>query len=231
MRFYADDLSRAWHAVACASIRFDHRPVLDRTIVVEQYRRGIRLVATDGVLFATTFVPECEHRDALGDAPPLEEEPIGAAVLVDEHGRGRSLMAHLAALVKAAKKDGDPVGPAVVLSVAVIDDGALPGFEARSATIELLGAERLRLPVYEGTGFPAWRSLLTGRRDAPTAAVSLAAESYARLAKIAKAAGVDLRCEFAGELGPIMFRPAETFGNVVLEELVGLVMPLRTVDA
>lgn len=57
-RYSGHTLARAWLSVALASSKDTGRPQLDRTVLVEQYREGLRLVATDSHVLPTPARPK-----------------------------------------------------------------------------------------------------------------------------------------------------------------------------
>lgn len=181
---YAGDLfARGWLSVAIAASTDDGRPALNRTVAVEVYPEGLRLIATDSYMLLRSFVPN-RHHD-IDDEPPLDEAPIATAVIMDPHGRGKSLLNHALALTKAAGEHGD--APDVRLRLGVVDSqpGAFAGLEATGAVLELddKDTERLRLTCYEGT-FPTWRNL-TVTPD-PAGTIALNPDIAARLGKLGK---------------------------------------------
>lgn len=181
--FNAAWLARGWLAVAQASGVDKERPVLHKTISVELFADGVRLVATDSYLLLHTWVP------ALGkeDQPPRAVHDVRcerAEVAMDPHGRARGLLAYALALASA---DGAPTYE-THLSIEDADedeDEVLDGFGRRCVVLDHEGSECLRLGVFD-RAYPHWRGLLEGFAAKRTAAIGLSTDRLGALAQLGK---------------------------------------------
>lgn len=229
----ARHLARAWLAVALAS-GDSASPSLDRTVAVEHFLGGVRLVATDGVVLLRCWVPSLAE-DHLPE-PTLDERPEATAVVVDAHGRGKSLCAHLFDLVKAADKAAErdslpppaPIEVRLALGVTEPDDDdeatldldgdAAPTF----AVIEQPGHERLKLRCYGGD-YPDWRVAVGRFARQETDGIALNPEVIGRLAKLGKLwPGLPLVWRFGGAERMAVVEVANSY-----PWLRGVVMPIR----
>lgn len=224
MIFNAATLARGWLAVATASGKDGARPQLDRTIHIEAHPHGIRLVATDSYMLLHTWIPTLDEDDLLAQAPDPDEAPTATAVVIDQHGRAKSLCAHLLTLDREAGDDAPPIEARLTLNTLVPAQQAAPAFdgmEALHVTIELPDAEKLILDTYEGA-FPSWRSTLAGFAPTSTATLGLNPDLLARVVKAAKVNGHTIAWTFGG--------PAKAARVHLVDshpEVEGLVMPVR----
>lgn len=222
MKFCARDLAPAWLSVSLASSSDKLRPALFRTVLVEQFSAGVRLVATDSYSLLASWVPCADDPDA--PEPDLAEAPMVVAVPIDEHGRARSLMGHALALADKLDDDGPDVEVSLRLGIIDLLDAedrpTLDGLEPEIATIEVPDRERLRLRVYDGE-FPTWRNLVRPWQRVETDALAIAGERTALLAKLAKYCG-SLGLTFGGPDRPVRVESLRRWPAVA-----GLVMPCR----
>lgn len=218
--FDARSLARGWLSVAVASGKDSGRPALDRTMSIEAYPTGLRLVATDSYVLLRSWVPNIEHD--LEPEPSLDEAPYATAVAMDPHGRGRGFLGHVLRL--AAQENALPVEVRVSLGVVdeidETDQGAFAGMEARYVVLDLPDQERLKLQSYDGS-YPSWRGLQF--KGETTARVGLNPAIIGRLAKLGKVhKEAMLGWEFGGEVGAA--RLVVVGADPTCE---GLVMPCR----
>lgn len=220
----ARTLARGWLSVAVASGKDAGRPQLDRTIALEAYPEGLRLVATDSYVLLHAWIPDFPHE--LDPEPALDEAPYATAVVMDPHGRARGFLAHVLKLALAEPDDAPPIEVRVSLGVVEEPDhDSEPSFEGMEATyvvLELPDAERLKLRTYEGD-FPQWRKVLPGFIPHQTSAIALNPEIVGRLSKLGKLNGNrPLRWTFGGENQMALVEVLDS------EPLVtGAVMPVR----
>ena len=224
MIFDAATLARGWLSTALASGTAAYAPALNRTVLVEEFPGGVRLVATDSVLLLTAWVPSLasEHKLDLGE-PLIDEAPESTSVVMDLDGRGRSLLGYL--LAKSKKADDDEAVD-VSMTFGVLDeDRDSPSFEgmaSRWTTHDFDGVERLRLRCYEGE-FPTWRSLLAYHEGKRTSAVALNPDVLGRIAKLGKYHAGSVLWHFGG---------VDKVARIEVEDsephVVGLVMPMRS---
>lgn len=221
--FDARTIARGWLAVAIASGTDDSAPALCRTVAIEAYSEGVRLVATDSYVLLRSWVPNIEHE--WSTEPDLDSAPYATAVAIDPHGRAKGFLAHVLRI--AANDDADdPVE--VRLNLGVVDEveasarPAFEGMEARYVVLELVDAERLKLHTYDGA-FPNWRTLAAGFKSKATKQIALAPDIVGRLAKLGKIhPAATLGFSWGGELGAAHVELLKSDPPVE-----GLVMPCR----
>lgn len=219
MMFDAATLARGWLSVALAGGKDGDRPVLDRTVHIEQHAGGLRLVATDTQVLLHAFVPDLDHE--LDPAPGLDEVPIATATARDPYARGRGFLAHVLKL--ASGDDAEPIELRVRLNVLAGETAqpAFVGMEAHQVVLEYPDVERQTLDVVEGP-YPSWRRLLDVR-PVPTDRVALSPDIVGRLAKIGKVQPLArIGWTFAGEqrAARVEFIDSDPFVD-------GIVMPCR----
>lgn len=220
----AATLARGWLSVAVASGKDTARPALDRTVSIEAYPEGLRLVATDSYVLLHAWIPAFGYE--LEPEPEIDEAPYATCVAMDPHGRARGFLAHVLKLAIATPDDGPPIEVRVSLGVVEqSDQDAEPSFAGMEATyvvLELPDEERLKLGTYEGD-FPAWRRVLPGFAPHQTSTIALNPEIVGRLAKLGKLNGNrPLRWTFGGAGQMALVEVLES------EPLVtGAVMPVR----
>jgi hypothetical protein len=211
--------------VSCASAKDkEAEPALRRTLCVEQFEQGLRLIATDSYRLLVTWV-NAEEYD-WDDEPGYDELPHATAVAIDEHGRARSLCAYL--MQQAQKEENDGLSALVRLGVpwqaAETPSGELQldGFDALAIDLEYPDHERLQLPVFEGK-YPTWRTVLKSFKPQKTPALALSQESYAAIAKAASYFGelTQIETRFGGTDKAL----AVAFGSE--PRVHGLVMPMK----
>jgi hypothetical protein len=200
MRFDAPPLARAWQSVALASGNDKTLPSLHRTVAIEEYVHGIRLVATDRFMLLTAWVP---NLDTDTDAEPLlEEAPDRTVTAADVDHRGKSLLAYVVQLEKRASLASEPFND---LECEVVFDVRLPaGHTGTDATLE--GME----PTFTVFSVPD--------------AIGLALERLTRLGKLATWNPGHLAWKFGGSE-----RAAYVDLPMSDPHVTGIVMPVRWV--
>lgn len=214
--------AKGWLAVATASGNDADRPQLHRTILIEEYPTGVRLVATDSYLLLRAWVPNL--RNDLAPEPAHGDPPTATAVAIDADGRARNLLAY--ALRLAAKNDDDTGDYLyeISLRIAVTEvdgDGVLTGLEAEFVVLELADHERVKLRSYEGA-FPNWRRLVPATMGKATTQIALGPEIVARLAKMAKVVDGHIGWTFYGPDKPAAVETIDADPVVA-----GVAMPVR----
>lgn len=225
--FDARYLALGWLSVAVASGKDGARPQLDRTVSIEAYPQGFRLVATDSYVLLHTWVPSLGYE--LDPEPALDEAPYASAVVMDPHGRARGFLAHALKLAGDLEDDAPPVEVRVALGVPEHEDdeteSATPAFEGMEATyvaLELPDAERLKLRTYEGD-FPQWRRVLPDFLPVKTQAIGLNPEIIGRLSKLGRLHhGRPLVWTFGGENRMALVEVLDSEPTIT-----GAVMPVR----
>lgn len=181
-------LSRAWLAVQLACSDDDGRPLLYRSVHVEQFDdEGVRLIATDGYWMALCWVPAY-----LGSVEPaLYVDPSEKVTISDPEWRVRDLMKHVARLTK--NEDAFPVEVHLDLACRLHDDRRptlSPEMAPVRSRIELPGEERVLAHTVEAE-YPNWRSVLAGYDGEPVGQPSTVFSSWMldRFAKLPKIVG------------------------------------------
>ncbi len=229
LTFDAGWLARAWLAVAEASSKDKARPALNRTVCVEFFTDGVRLVATDSYMLLTAWVPRFEKtngEDAAPPAPELDEAPYSTVVAIDEDGRAKGLFAYLLGLTEG--KDHPEVLVRLTEGPAPETTGPALVFDSLNGdclTIAADDREALILGLYDG-GYPTWRNVLSSFSPQRPRALALSPDILGRVVKAAKAGGAtELHWWFGG---------ANKASKVEIEgrpNVVGLIMPLRWIGS
>lgn len=213
--FYAGDLARGWLTVAIASAKDPDRPVLNRTVLIESFREGVRLVATDSMVLMRAWVPNVEHERE--PEPDLDDAPRSSVVVIDGHGRGKSLLAYARGLSDSAnRKDEDPVQIRLDVGLTGVildeDERVLAGLNAGIVTLEVPGRERLKLRTFEGE-YVNWRPVVAGFEPEAASVIGLRPDMVDQLAGIGKHYGAMLAFE-PGRGGTTAVRPAGAYPPV-----------------
>lgn len=217
----ARTLARGWLAVALAASDDDARPALYRTVHLECFGEGVRLLATDSYMLLRSWIRT--SGDDLSAAPELDEVPPVTATAIDEHHRATALMKHL--LSVTGGKDARQFD--VVLSVGDCPLGddvpTLDGLERRWVSIAVPDQEVLTLLAYEGE-WPTWRALWAGFKPQQTDAIAFNPDLIvARLGKLGKLyPETPLVWTFGGPDAPARIELQHSD-----PPLLGLVMPLK----
>ena len=215
--------ARAWLAVAVASGADKDVAQLYRTVSIEAYPDGFRLVATDSTVLLSAWVPTVVAGE-LATEPALDEVPQTTAIAIDTHGRGKGFLGHVLKLTSG--EDADKLEVTVRLGVTEPEDAdATPtfaGLEATYVELSLPESEQVRLLTYEGD-YPAWRGMVTGWAGAEAETIALAPDMAGRLAKLGKIQpGTRLGFSWSGSKLPAWFVLVDSDPHVS-----GLVMPTR----
>lgn len=216
--FDALHLSRGWLSVALASSADKDRPQLHRTVAVETYLKGVRLVATDSYMLLHAWVPELDNEDP---APEWDDAPLSTSVAMDVDRRGVGLMQYLYALATA---DAAPRYEMTlrVVPVRVGDgQGMFDGLAPTGVAIEFPGVERVTLGVHDG-GYPDWRKTLAGFTAKKTDAVALHTDRLSTLSKLGKLHSGPILWRFGGRDQMAMLEVGNSDPRVA-----GAVMPVR----
>lgn len=221
------DFAAGWLSVRAAASTDKDRPQLCKTVYVEQFSTGVRLVATDSYMLLTTWVPAEGHQ--MDAEPDLDEAPMVSAVVIDNDGRGKSILAHLLVLGKRSLHE-DYNGPEPMVSLDLgqtfVDDETEPtlvGMQARYAVIEIPDHERVKLSLYDGE-YPNWRPIVAGFTPDSTGTIALNPDILKRLVKVAGYHGGTATIGW-------MFGGSEKMAQVRINEsgphIHGAVMPCR----
>ena len=202
MRFDAARLALAWLSVAQASGSDATVPTLDRTVAIELYDDGVRLLATDRYVLLTAWVPTLSGDE---DAPAVDEAPNRTVVTQDSDRRGRDLLAYAIKLTKLGKPGEEKwYGDLVVdleLDVRLpVEPGAdehLEGLEPTYAVLTMPDRSQEHLPIIV-SDYPDWRPLLHDFEPVTTDRIGLPLERLARLGALGRWNAGPLRWTFGG---------------------------------
>lgn len=194
MRFDGPTLARAWLAVMAATGTDKNIGKTYKTIDLEQHLRGLRLVASDGRLMLTAYVPDLDHHY---DSPPEPAElPEQIHVVADRKGRARGLLGYVLSL--ATETDPEAYAPGdIEVRIDFKQEHAhtrgsgpvqptLEGMEPDYATLTVPGRERLNIEIVTDS-FPDWRRI-ADHASKRTLGVLLPPEQLEKVAGIRKLA-------------------------------------------
>lgn len=230
MRFDAAALATAWLSVAQASGTDSILPTLNRTVAIEQYDGGVRLVSTDRYILLTAWVPDLDTAD---DAPGIDEAPIRTVVTQDVDQRGKGLLKYLLKVTRWGKDDETAYGSVHVsiqfdvrLPIDPDEDQPLEGMEPTYAVLDVPDVERVYLPVIEDD-YPSWRTLLDGFTGHATDTIGLPLDRLYRLGGLRAWAHGPLAWTFGGPDKPArVTTPTYDERDPAVD---GIVMPARWV--
>lgn len=231
MRFDGVQLADAWLSVFAASAKEKHYPELWKTIALEEYPAGIRLVATDRVVLLTAWVPDLDNY--YGSPPVFEEAPDRVIVARDADGRARSLLGYVLSLAFRDTKPEDYTPGEVQVRIdfdvklpagAAGTQDVLDGMDPTYAVLSVPDVEKVYLEI-QATSYPDWRPLLADHRPRKTSDIVVAAEVVERLAKIRKHASGRIKWTFGGRDETALVSFPESDPHVH-----GVVMPVRTAE-
>jgi hypothetical protein len=203
MRFDAARLALAWLSVAQASGSDTTLPTLDRTVALELYDDGVRLLATDRYVLLTAWVPTIDARNE--DAPHVSELPNRTVVTQDSDRRGKGLLEYALKLTRLGKPGEERFyGDLVVeleldvrLPIEVGQDQPLEGLEPTYAVLTMPDRSQEHLPIVV-SDYPDWRPLLHDFTPVSTERVGLPLERLARLGALGRWNDGPLRWTFGG---------------------------------
>lgn len=231
MRFDAPALALAWLSVAQASGSDTLLPTLNRTVALELYPDGVRLVATDRFVLLTAWVNALD-----GDGVPgIDEAPDRIVITQDPDNRGKGLLTYALKLARWGTKEENAYGDLVVeleldvrLPAGVNDDTPLEGLEPTYAVLTIPDTSQEHLPIIV-SDYPDWRRLLDDFTPVSTSRIGLPLDRLYRLGALRKWNTGPLRWTFGGE---------DKVAKVSLDSMLdrdpaigGLVMPSRWIMA
>lgn len=238
--FDAELLARAWLAVLLASGKDDTLPALNRTVAVEEFAYGVRLVATDRYVMLWAWVPSVDHD--LAAPPRLDEAPDRTVICSDPHDRAKGLMGYVLKRIAAARRDESAEVDKhqyMTLTLGVVepeDDTPQQAFEGMLdrewAVLSYPNRERVRL-VTVADEYPQWRLMAATFKPRRTGSVALNTEIVGRLAKLGSLLAGPLHWHFGGadksarvEIG-YSGHGASGNAETAASYVEGLVMPVR----
>jgi hypothetical protein len=225
MRFDAPTLARAWLSVAQASSADKDLPTLNKTVAIEEYLHGVRLVATDRFVLLTAWVPNIDTDTAT--EPTLDEVPDRTVISADSDGRGRNLLGYVLSL--ASREDHYTEGD---LEIRVSfdarlpagsggDDATLDGMDPTYTVFDVPDTEKVWVPVMQAE-YPQWRTLVHGFTTEQTDKISFNPEMVERVTKVRKWSYGHLSWMFGGPDRAAMVDYRDSDPHVS-----GVVMPTR----
>lgn len=229
MKFDVPVFAKAWLAVALASSSDKELPTLHKTVAIEVYDNGVRLLATDRYLLLTAWVPDL---DSPSDHEPLTEEaPARTVVVFDGDGRAKSLLNYALTLWRrkldsaGVPVDGESIEIAIEFDQRMpLDEQTFAGMESRYAVLDVPDTERVWLEVVEAV-YPDWRPLVREHTPETTKVIHLAPERLGRLGQVGKYVSGAIAWTFGGAERAALLRA----GDPDLDgfEIEGVVMPVR----
>lgn len=217
--------ARGWLSVALASSTDKERAALHRTVLIESFSEGVRLVATDSFMLLRSWVPNRDH--PMAPEPEFDDRPMTSAVAMDPHGRAKGFLAHLLVLAAKAADSEHPTVVDVHLCLGVrdlVDDEDRDSFEGMDPewiTLEHRDHEMLKLQTFEGA-YPEWRAVGVGFKAKRTTEVALHPDRLGALAKLEKWHAGAIGWTFGGENRMARVEVLRSHPMVA-----GLVMPCR----
>lgn len=204
MRFDAPTLAHAWLAVANAAGSEKALALTYKTVAIEEFTHGVRLVATDRhSMLLTAWVPEL-HEDSV--EPDLAELPLRTVVAADTNGRGRSMLGFLVSLANQYGEDyvEGQVELEIKFDVRVpAGQGIQPTLEGMEPTFCVLDSkdvERVYLQVVE-SDYVDWRRAMDSFEPGTTRFVHIDPSVADRLGKVSKHAPGHIEWTFSSSRG------------------------------
>jgi hypothetical protein len=200
MRFDGPTFAHAFLAVFAAAST-DAKSVFHKSVALEVHLRGIRLVANDGRMMLTAYVPQLEDHY---DKPPSDDTaPERTIVLNDDDGRGRGLLGYVCQLGARHRYGFEDYTPGAVelrvdhdqkLPPGATDQETFEGMESVYTSLHVPDREKVHLQLVP-VDYPDWRRTLAHQQDKAGArrAVDLNPETLERLGKVRKHAHGALR--------------------------------------
>lgn len=217
--FNALHLSRGWLSAALACSTDKNRPQLNKTIAIETFAHGVRLVATDSYILLHAWVPEIGQNEE--PEPLMDEAPLETTIAIDDDGRGKNLMQYLYGLATADKAPEYEATMRVVPVSAGDGQGMFIGLAPTGVAVEFPGVEKVTLGAYDGS-YPDWRKTLSGFSARKTDAVALHCERVSSLSKLGRLHDGPLVWRFGGRDQMALVEVGDSFPHVG-----GAAMPVR----
>lgn len=225
MRFDAPTFAGAWLAVAQASSADKDLLTLNKTVAVEEYVHGVRLVATDRFVLLTAWVPNMDTKT--NAEPALDEAPDRTVLTADHDGRVKSLLGYVLSL---ANREDPYVEGQIELRLTFDarlpagsegDDSTLDGMEPIFTVFEIPDTEKVWCPVMQAE-YPQWRSIIYGFMAESTSKIVLNPELVERVCKARKWTFGNVHWNFGGPDRAAMVDFYDSDPH-----LTGVVMPVR----
>lgn len=227
MRFDAPTLAHAWLAVSAAAGSERDLPLTYKTVAIEEFTHGVRLISTDRWMLLTAWVPELGE-DAV--EPDISELPERTVIAADLDGRARSMLGYLLSLANRIGEDDYVEGMVEVeikFDVRVPAGQGVPatldGMEPTFCVLDSKDVERVYLPVHEGMRWVDWRRVFDGFTAKKTTSINFDASHLDRLGKIRKHAPGPIVWTFGGPTSAALLRYSHSDPQVH-----GLLVPAPT---
>lgn len=231
MRFEAPVFAKAWLAVALASSTDKTLPTLHKTVGIEVYDTGIRLIATDRFVLLTSWIP---NLDTSNDAEPaLDEAPTRTVIAADGDGRGKSLLGYALTLWRrtldgeGTPREGESLELVLEFDQLMPGDGSeatFSGMESRYVVLDVPDTERVWLETVQGV-YPDWRPLIGEHIAETTKVIHLHPERLERLGKLCRYVSGAIRWTFGGTESAALLEAGLPDSDGF--EIAGVVMPVR----
>lgn len=231
MRFDAPVFAKAWLAVALASTNDKNLVAFHKTVALDVYETGVRLIATDRFMVLTAWVP---NLDTSNDSEPqIDEAPDRTIIAADLDGRGKSLLGYALTLWRrmldgdGLPREGESIEIVLEFDQRMPNDeaeGTFEGMESRYLVLDVPDTERVWLETV-GSAYPDWRPMVREHAAETTKVIRLHPERLERLGKLAKYASGPIDWTFGGPERPALLRVG--WPDVDGFEVEGVVMPVR----
>jgi hypothetical protein len=206
MRFDAPLLARGWLAVSQAAASEKKAPALIyKSMLIEEYATGVRLIATDMRLLLTCWIPDLDHYYET-EPPTIDQAPDRTVVAHDGDGLAKILFGH--ALSVASRKLDDDAAPGELevridfdYRVPAGDQPTLEGLEPTFVRIEMPDEMEAVLPVVETEPYSAeaWRKVTAAHRPMQAQEISFDPALLERIGKARRHAVGAVTWSFGGE--------------------------------
>lgn len=231
MKFDGPEFARGWLSTALASSSDKDLVALNRTVAIEEYPTGVRLIATDRLILLTCWVASLDAK--FPREPELDEAPDRTVIAADSDGRGKSLLGYVRTLANRLHSDPSLYSPGEITldlkfdvrlpAGQTGDDQTLEGMEPKYVVLEVPDTEQVYLQTIETT-YPSWRAILSGFSPETTKVVSFYPERLHRLGQLSKLHDGTLDWTFGGADRAAMVEVRDSEPHVQ-----GVVMPVRWV--
>lgn len=220
--FDARHLVPAWLSASLASSNDPKDDIrLYRTLQVEFYPHGIRMVACDGYMVLWSWAPAL---DIDKPAPELEETPLRTAIVRDVHHRAKALLLHARSLIIPELEEPVEVmlgfGDAGRSSYRGMHQLEMDGLDGEALEVEVPDRSRERIGLLQAD-WPNWRPVFYGFTVKRTAGLAIPPSRMRKLADLAALHDAALVWKFGGankmavvEIGE---PPVEVRGGVMPE--------------
>lgn len=231
MRFEAPVFAKAWLAVALASGTDKMLSTLHKTVAIEVYDTGVRLLATDRYILLTAWVPDLDTSN--DSMPDVADAPLRTVVAADLDSRGKSLLTYTLTLWRrmldseGMMPEGEDFDVNIEFDQRMPNDaeaGTFEGMESRYVILDVPDTERVWLQTVE-SDYPDWRHLVREHEAETTKVIHLNPERLQRLGKIRQYTAGSVAWTFGGSERPALIRVGEP--DIDGFEVEGVIMPTR----